>query len=96
MCYLDVSPGRADAENKKQKEDLGEVEGTVEDISDEAHDEEGLEPHEDNQPGQQQHPLALRHSNTRQTEIDQVNQIAMIIEMQMLNCDWPVHRNAEL
>ena len=54
---LDVSPGRHDAEDEEQQEDLGEVEGAVEDISNEGHDEDQLVAHEDDQPGQQQHPL---------------------------------------
>jgi len=58
-----VSPGGHDTEDQQQQEDLGQVEGAVENISNEGHDEDKLVAHEDNQPGQQQHPLVSCHAD---------------------------------
>jgi len=63
---LDVSPGGHNAEDQQQQEDLGQVEGAVENITDEGHDEDQLVAHEDDQPGQQQHPLVSCHANAGQ------------------------------
>ena len=45
-----------------------DIEGVVQHVRDEAEDQEDLEAHVDNQPGQQQHPLVISNSSTGQTE----------------------------
>ena len=65
---LHVSPGGHDQQHQEEEEDLGDIEGVVQHVRDEAEDQEDLEAHVDNQPGQQQHPLVISNSSTGQTE----------------------------
>ena len=63
-----MSPGGHDQQHQEEEEDLGDIEGVVQHVRDEAEDQEDLEAHVDNQPGQQQHPLVISNSSTGQTE----------------------------
>ena len=55
--HIDVSNQSIDLGRKEEFTDMEKIE-----------DEEDLEAHVDNQPGQQQHPLVICNSSTGQTE----------------------------